>query len=96
MPNKENSAYNEGWEDCLKYYQKDFAPVKDVVESIDKLLDKINKLKVIITHVENHFKNIDINGNEMKVLKDRKKNLECVLELIREQRKNEIECQKKK
>lgn len=86
-----NEKHNEAWEECSQFYQKTHVPIKEVLESIDKLLDKINKLKSVNNHIYNHFKNsVDINGQKLEKIYEKKVNIKKIIDLIEEQRKTEI------
>jgi len=93
---KNDTAYQEGFEDGLKHIVKSHVPVKDISESIDKLLDKINKDNKLFKDIINHFDNdISILNTKMTCLKDRKKNFKEILESIKTLRETELECQTK-
>lgn len=80
---KKESDYQEGWDDALQYAEKAYIKLTEVEESFNKLFDRISSLKLIQTHILNHFnKNIGIDGKEFKEPTDKKKNLKEILTLI--------------
>lgn len=90
MSKKNNEDYQEGFNDACEMYEAKYIKLEEIMDSINKFLDKINKLKNIINFTYDHFKNNkDING---KIFEGRGKkiNLNSILGMIEEEKKRYI------
>lgn len=91
MDRTKNALYNEGFEDGLKHIQKSHVPVKDIAESVDKLLDKINKHSLTDNYILDHFNNnLSIDKVKLENIKEKKLNLDKILDLIKQNNEHKI------
>ena len=80
---RNQADYQEGFNDASEHFQKTHISLDEVTSTFDKFLDKINKMKKVYISIYNHFKkNINLNGIEMKTLKEKRVNISQIVKLI--------------
>jgi uncharacterized protein Yka (UPF0111/DUF47 family) len=51
----QQDSYQEGWQEASDHFLKTHVPMEDIVESIDKLLDKINRQNKLLSKVQEYL-----------------------------------------
>lgn len=77
-----NESYNEGYEDAIEQVTNTHIPVADIIDSIDKFLDKITSHKDVFKAIVRHFQE-DLNffGIKMETDEERAKNLDNIIQI---------------
>lgn len=80
---KSQDDYQDGYNDACETLQKTHISIDQVEDTFNKFLDKINKMKKVYNGVYNHYKkDLSLEGNVMKTLKEKRNNIKDIIKLI--------------